>query len=103
MKVRLLPEAEAELTTAARWYQQRGAGLGERFLGEAVDGFFAIERHPRRFARARFRTSREVRRQLLSHFPYAIVYEVRESECVVVAIAHSARRPGYWSKRLNDI
>lgn len=62
MKVRVLPEADEELTAAAVWYQQRAAGLGERYLGEAVEAFTAIGQHPRRFARVRFRTAREIRK-----------------------------------------
>jgi len=100
MKLRLLPEADAELTAAAQWYENRSPGVAQRFLTEAVDSFEVIERYPRRFARARLRTSREIRRRMLSHFLYAVVYEVRDSECVVVAIAHGARRPGYWRGRL---
>jgi plasmid stabilization system protein ParE len=100
MRVRLLGEADEELTAASIWYQQRGAGLGERLLEEAVEGFSAIGRNPRRFAKVRFRTRRDIRRYLLPHFPYAIVYEVREKGCLVVAVAHTARRPGYWAERL---
>ena len=100
MKVRLHPAADEELTAAAQWYEDRSAGLGERFLDECVGALLAIERHPRRFAKARYRTSREVRRKLLDHFPYAAVYEVRAEECVVLAVAHARRRPGYWRERL---
>ena len=99
MKVRLLGEADEELT-AAKWYENRSAGLGGRFLGEAIEGFSSIGRYPRRFARVRFRSGREIRRLLLPHFPYALVYEIREAECLVVAVAHTARRPKYWAKRL---
>ena len=62
----------------------------------------AIERNPRRFSRVRYRTSREVRRRLLDHFSYSIIYEVRPMECVAVAVAHTARRPGYWRSRLGQ-
>lgn len=96
MRVRLLPEADAELTAAAQWYENRGPNLGERFLAEAVDAFTAIGRTPHRFARVRYRTPREIRRRLLYHFPYAVVYEVRKDECLVVAAAHAARKPAYW-------
>jgi hypothetical protein len=92
--------AEVELTAAAQWYEVRRSGLGERFLAEATDAFLAIERHPRRFATARYRTSREIRRRLLAHFPYSVIYEVREAECLVVAIAHAGRGPIYWRDRL---
>ena len=64
MKVRLLSDAEEGLTAAALWDQQRAAGLGERFLEEAVQAFIRIEKHPNRYARARYRTIREIRRYL---------------------------------------
>jgi plasmid stabilization system protein ParE len=101
MTVRLHPEAELELQAAAQWYERRVAGLGERFLSEAIDGFISIEKHPHRFARSRYRTKREVRQRSLGHFPYRIVYEVRESECIVVAVAHASQRPAYWRERLD--
>lgn len=100
MSLRLLPEADAELTAAAQSYENVSSGLGERFLSEAIDAFFLIERHPRRSSRVPFRSRREIRRRLLDHFPYAIVYEVRSAECLVIAVAHAARKPAYWRKRL---
>jgi len=32
MKVRIEPEAEAEIETAAAWYQQEAPGLGNEFM-----------------------------------------------------------------------
>jgi plasmid stabilization system protein ParE len=102
MKTRLHPEADAELQAAAQWYEDRGQGFGERFLREAIDAFIAIEKHPHRFSRVTYRTKREVRAVLLDHFPYHVIYEVKENEnqCLIVAVAHGARRPGYWRSRL---
>ncbi|MFI4862497.1 MAG: type II toxin-antitoxin system RelE/ParE family toxin [Phycisphaerales bacterium JB063] len=44
------------------------------------------------------------RRKLLGRFPFAIVYRVRSSECVVeiVALVHLRRRPGYWLGRVQS-
>lgn len=100
MKVRLHSEAEVELQIAAQWYEDRVAGLGERFLIDAVEALAAIEKHPRRFARSSYRTSREIRRRTLERFPYSIIYQVSASESVVVAVAHASRKPGYWRDRL---
>jgi plasmid stabilization system protein ParE len=100
MTVRLHPEAERELQAAAQWYEERVEGLGERFLSEAIDALTAIEKHPRRFARSRYRISREIRQRSLHHFPYLVTYEVKESVCLVIAVAHGAQRPGYWRDRL---
>ena len=98
MNVRLLREAEAEVDAAARWYEARREGLGDRFLSELQQVLDRIRLRPLEPQVLRL-GKREVRRRLLKHFPYAVVYEVRESECLVVAVAHLARRPGYWRSR----
>jgi hypothetical protein len=72
---------------AAQWYENQYAGLGGQFLDQLLDTITLIERHPRRFGKARQRSSRELRRAMLSRFPYAVVYEVRERECLIIAIA----------------
>jgi len=100
MTLRVHPAAEAELTAAAQWYEVRRSGLGERFLVEAADAFAAIERQPRRFATARYRTTREIRKRLLEHFPYSIIYEIKANECLIVAVSHAGRRPVYWRQRV---
>jgi hypothetical protein len=41
------------------------------------------------------RTVAAVRRR----FPYGVVYQILESEILVVAITHLHRRPGYWRDR----
>ena len=35
---------------------------------------------------------------LVTGFPYQVVYILRPTEAVVVAIAHLKRRPGYWQR-----
>ena len=99
MKPRVLPEAEAELNAAARWYEERREGLGVDFLEAAIDAFTAIERHPKRFSRARVRSKREYRQFRLSRFPYHIIYELRPKQIWIVAVAHAHRRPRYWTNR----
>jgi hypothetical protein len=37
---------------------------------------------------------------MFDHFPYSIIYEVMAMECVNIAVAHAARKPGYWRDRL---
>ena len=36
----------------------------------------------------------------MKKFPYAVVYLELVDEIVVVAIAHSHRKPGYWRGRI---
>ena len=101
MNARLLPDAEAEAQATAQWYEDQQAGLGEQFLAAFVDGILQVERHPSRFPRVeRLRVKREIRRCMLGRFPYSIVYEVRERDLLILAVAHAKRRPNYWRKRL---
>jgi toxin ParE1/3/4 len=100
MRARLLPEADHEFSEIAQWYENLRQGLGEQFISESIDAFLAIEQHPRRFSKCRYRSSHELRQCRLVHFPHAVIYEVLENECTVIAIAHPARRPNYWRDRL---
>lgn len=100
MKFRILDEARAEAFEAAAWYETQQPGLGGEFLDALVKAIGIIETDPDRFARLETSViKRNTRRFLLSRFPYIIVYELLKDEIVVVAVAHAARRPGYWKDR----
>lgn len=100
MRVRLLEEAETEAQEAARWYEERQAGLGQQFLDALTHALEIIERQPQAFSRVSTNdANREVRRCVLQRFPYLIFYEVRAEEALVLAVAHARRRPNYWQHR----
>ena len=96
MNVRLGGPASEELSEAVRWYERQSGGLGVAFL-EAVQRVISrIETHPE--IGTRLADQRHTRRVLVTGFPYQVVYVVRPTEAVVVAIAHLKRRPGYWQR-----
>jgi toxin ParE1/3/4 len=99
MRIEILDEAEEELREAAAWYEARVRGLGHALLEEVIEAFDQIAKHPRRYFRITTRKNREIRRMLLDRFPYAVVDEMFRDRPVVLAIAHGARRPGYWRSR----
>jgi plasmid stabilization system protein ParE len=41
-----------------------------------------------------------IRKRVLPHFPYNILYSVKPDKIVIVAVAHQRRRPNYWLSRL---
>lgn len=96
MKVVFLEPAQQELDEAVSYYNQQVAGLGNAFLIEAVA---AIERI-RRFPQGWHPLSENVRRCRLRRFPYGLIYHPAVDELVIVAVAHSHRRPSYWHDRL---
>jgi len=74
------------------------AGLGDAFLLEAIA---AIERI-RQFPDAWHPLGENVRRCRLRGFPYGLIYHADETGVLVVAVAHTHRRPEYWRDRLKE-
>jgi toxin ParE1/3/4 len=99
-RVRLDPDAEAELDEAAAYYEQEEPGLGRDFLFEfravlgKVEELFGIG------ALVLGLDEHEVRRFAFNRFPYKVLAVKREDEITIVAVSHNHRRPGYWSDRL---
>jgi plasmid stabilization system protein ParE len=90
------PEAEAEMTDAFDWYEDRVPGLGSEFL-LCVDAVFsAVLRSPQQFPRVH----KIVRRALTRRFPYQILFVVDEDRVVILSVFHAKRNPKRWHKRV---
>ena len=83
-----------DLATGFGYYEEQSQGLGEKFLSAVGSSFSAIERYPEMFARVHG----EVRRALVSRFPYGIFYRVESKRVVVLAVLHTARDPKIWPR-----
>jgi plasmid stabilization system protein ParE len=44
----------------------------------------------------------EVRRAILSNFPYAVFYRIEARRVVVLAVLHTARDPKLWPRPRRD-
>jgi hypothetical protein len=99
VKVRFLPEAEAELDQAVADYDSRQRGLGREFAAEVRQALSRIEDHPQAWQPL----GRRTRRYLMHRFPFGLVYAPISGEIVVVAVMHLHRRPGYWRQRLRKL
>jgi len=94
-EVIIRPEAEAELSDAFGWYEERVQGLGAEFLISVDATIHAIVRNPRQFAEVH----KEIRRALLRRFPYAVFFLVDDSQIIVLAVFHVKRNPKKWQAR----
>jgi plasmid stabilization system protein ParE len=100
MRLRVHEQAEIELQSAVRYYEDRQEGLGHDFYQRIAECMQAICGDPLQFARYEaLRSKFEFRRAIVERFPYVIVYQLLNDEVLILAIAHSSRRPGYWSRR----
>ena len=94
-------EAGIEFAQAIRHYDAIEVSLGVRLQNDIADSIehlaaAGFDGPPIR----RRRDGRTFRRLLLSDFPYSIVYVADTSEVIVIAFAHTRRRPGYWLTRV---
>ncbi len=103
MIITWLPEAENELNLAAEWYESRVAGLGARLVSEVIALLDHLVFAPRAHALVAGAAGKAgARRALVAHFPFALVYTLRDGdELVVVALLHTSRSRKPWRKRLS--
>jgi len=100
MRVRFDEGASLDVDEAVGWYEAHEPGLGAEFLSEVDRAIAVLCDWPEAWALwPRSGARRKVRRFLLSRFPYAVAFQVRKGEIVVLAVAHHRRRPGYWRRR----
>lgn len=97
--VRGAPEADAEFAEAVRWYEVHRPGLGSEFLTEVREARKLIQTRPD-IGSALRGTRRGERGLMVKRFPYQVIYYVRAHDIVIVALAHTKRRPGYWKTRV---
>lgn len=96
MNFSFLEPAQAELDEAVDHYNERRAGLGDELAAEAEEAIRRILQHPSISPKH----SANTRRCRVGRFPYAILYQVRPKEILIVAFMHLRRDPQYWRSRL---
>jgi len=87
--------AESEYAEALSWYANRSVEVADRFDAELDRALHVIAADPERFPRCNERH----RFYLMRNFPSQVIYRQHKEHWVVIAIAHTARKPKYWSKR----
>jgi plasmid stabilization system protein ParE len=90
-----IPEADADLTEARKWYEDIRRELGQRFALAVEATIDAIAGNPLQFPVV----YRGRRRAGVRRFPYAIFFEVQEQRIVVIACFHGRRNPRRWQSR----
>ena len=98
MKIRFSKLAQLEVDDAVAWYDSQSQDLGTRFLDD-------LDRTIKRiiaFPLSCTEIEPDLRRCLLTRFPYGIIYGIDSYTVVVLAVAHLHRKPRYWIDRLSD-
>lgn len=96
MKINFLEIAQIELDDAIEYYNYEVPGLGDAFLTDVLNALDRIGEFPE----AWHPFSKRARRCQTRRFPYGVIYQIREQEILVVAIANLHRKPDYWKDRI---
>jgi plasmid stabilization system protein ParE len=87
--------AAKEYRQARQWYAQRSRKALRRFVSAVDAALSQIAANPTSWPmyESRHRWKKAAR------FPYLLIYRRPDDDIVVVAVAHTSRRPGYWKRR----
>ena len=97
MTISLHRLAIAEIDHEVDYYEARQPGLGAR-LEDEIDVVLDVIAHFPIAARS-WRNRADLRVAVLDRFPFTMPYLIVGTNLVVLALAHTSRRPGYWARR----
>ena len=91
MTVEFHPEADDEFIAQIGFYESQRSGLGDAVY-QTLERLLAFP-EPGKPAGQR------TRRLLVQRFPHSVIYQYRNSELFVLAVAHDKHQSGYWRDR----
>jgi plasmid stabilization system protein ParE len=98
------PAARDELRAATKYGEADRPGRGERLEAAVHRVLGRLRRFPESAPRwPRLQSPFEIRRAIVKRHPYLVVYAVLPDQIVIIAIAHTSKRPGYWRRRVADL
>jgi toxin ParE1/3/4 len=95
--VRYLPLAATDVREQVAYYKAMALGLERRFLACLRDSEQLALSNPRGFP---LLDDSGLRIIVVRRFPFRLLYALRDDCILVVAVAHTAREPGQFLKRI---
>ncbi len=95
MTVLFDPLAASEYNDAYEYFEAQKKGLGEKFRLSVWAGISILEQFPEIGEEVR----PGIRKILLKHFPYKLIYSVTDRIVYIIAVSHGHREPDYWIDR----
>src|SRR5436190_15929044 len=88
--------AALEFRQSRWWYAKRSPDAARRFREAVAATVARITAEQERFPLV----ERDYRRARVARFPFVLIFYRRpRGDIMIVAVAHTSRRPGYWRKR----
>ena len=97
-RLEILPEAEADIASAAQWHGEQEAGLDARFIREVAATIRSLEVNALLY-QVRYGPA-QIRWVIPRPFPNRIAYRVKEGTVQIFAVIHCARHEREVWRRL---
>lgn len=97
LRVRYRAEARDDIKNIRDSYESLSKGLGASFRLAVRECLDLVRNHPELFELV----DEDIRRALLTKFPYAVFYESKRSEIIVYGVVHTSRDEAAWRERFN--
>lgn len=94
--LRYHPLFDCDVREAAGWYDRRSSGLGDSFVELVRECTTEVLADPLRFAKS----PSGCRYNRVRRFPYVVLYDVTDSELLLLGVLHTARSIDKWRERL---
>jgi len=90
-KLVIRQRATNDTQDAYQWYEEQKIGLGDLFIQEIRDSYAKLETHPVAYHKVEY----EFRQFNMKKFPYVIVYDIDDTNKLVIVytIFHNKRNP----------
>ena len=98
-QVRYHPLFDSDVREAACWYDQRAAGLGDRFVELVRQCATDVIANPERCAKSQS-GCRYIR---LRRFPYVLIFDFVNEGLLMLGVLHTARSMEKWRERQQDL
>ncbi|MGP9766762.1 type II toxin-antitoxin system RelE/ParE family toxin [Halomonas sp. AOP13-D3-9] len=96
MRVKFIAPARREFLKEVVYYNEQQAGLGAAFASDIEEATARALEFPESGSPA----TQNTKRVFAKKFPFSVVYRPDSDGIIVFAVAHHARRPGYWASRI---
>ncbi len=93
--VDIVDEAQSEFNNAFLYYKDKHLELGVIFTHKFKTAIDNIEQFPLIY----HQVQTNIRRALMDKFPFAIIYQIKGKVIFILALAHTSRKPNYWTNR----
>jgi plasmid stabilization system protein ParE len=100
-KVKIEPEALADIQEITDWYNKQQAGLGKRFQDTAIKQINSLNKDPQIYA-IRYK---EIRCILIKKFPYLAHFYINDinNTVEVLAVICTDRNPKIWKEKTGKL